>query len=394
MKVTISKQINDLSQSVLSSLDRLGMRPFYLIPERNDSYLLQTEHKTLALNGQMLNELVNLFFPLLDGSRTAAQIRHQLVDRVPAEKVTATLEALAKQGLLESIATPPAQIPQQSISYFNALRRHLSKEDLAGWDAVQDLQSAHVAIVGSNSMMYALVEDLLAIGIGQITLFGNPQIHSTDIAHSARLTVDDEGHSWLDILRARLPLHKTNSAITYGGACPDTVNDWEQQLPSVDLLVVCQRGISFFNNSLRSLNSVAQRRYVPLTVIADIHKVGLSVGPTIIPGETACYRCFELRFKSNLRQAELFQRVEQHIDHSLTEPEFGCFAPSEHLLAALAAHEIRDLLVKNRLALSVGKMISLNLEDGYDLTVHSVLRVPRCEVCGKVHTTDKVRAWN
>jgi len=104
------------------------------------------------------------------------------------------------------------------------------------------------------------------------------------------------------------------------------------------------------------------------------------IGPTFIPGQTACYTCFELRLEANLVEFDAYCR---HRDFALREPgqrtrHVGAVLD---LTAGYLGYDLFRLLTLGH-GLTQGRYIRLNFTYGATET-NDVLRLPRCPECGK-----------
>ncbi len=113
---------------------------------------------------------------------------------------------------------------------------------------------------------------------------------------------------------------------------------------------------------------------------ATIDGTEAMIGPTFIPGQTACYTCFELRLEANLVEYDAYCH---HRDFSLTVPG----RPRRHvgavldLAAGYLGYDLFRLLTLGH-GLTQGRYIRLNLTYGA-VELNDVLRLPRCPDCGK-----------
>jgi bacteriocin biosynthesis cyclodehydratase domain-containing protein len=129
-------------------------------------------------------------------------------------------------------------------------------------------------------------------------------------------------------------------------------------------------------NTVRAWNRVAVERGLPYLPVVIDRLVG-TVGPLVIPGETACYECFYARENSNspdpskLRSGDVLNERKQLI--SGNHPAMG------QSLGSFAGLEITKFL-SGVMPVHPAKAFEVRFLAPATLT-HPVLRVPRCEVC-------------
>ena len=113
------------------------------------------------------------------------------------------------------------------------------------------------------------------------------------------------------------------------------------------------------------------------------------MGPTIVPYETACYECFNLRQKSNVPDIAEYQVVEQFQRTNRLSSDWLAFTPGAGLLAL----EVLKAITWFMPPAGYAHLYSLNL-----LTMeskrHPVLKIPRCPACGRpAQPRPTIRAW-
>lgn len=127
------------------------------------------------------------------------------------------------------------------------------------------------------------------------------------------------------------------------------------------------------------VNETTHAERTPWMSIQRLGYDGL-VGPTIFPGETACYECFKARKLSNVVSWENYQafrdayRGGDQDASTETLPEFN------RMLAGMAAMDLRHLFAHG-VGYTAGRVIATS---SLDLTMNAdrVLKQPRCDVCG------------
>jgi bacteriocin biosynthesis cyclodehydratase domain-containing protein len=111
------------------------------------------------------------------------------------------------------------------------------------------------------------------------------------------------------------------------------------------------------------------------------------VGPLMVPGETACYECVQLRLAAHLDFGADLRRIEG------VPAAARATVPIEFLTAALAAQIALCWLGGADLALP-GLLHVLETRPTLALGTHPVLRVPRCPACSIVHRLAPLLPWH
>lgn len=100
------------------------------------------------------------------------------------------------------------------------------------------------------------------------------------------------------------------------------------------------------------------------------------VGPTIVPGKTACYECFRTRYLANTDERASYRAFER------SEGTLETLAPFARVVAGYLALDLLQLLV-NGTGLTAGNVLRF---DFFEMSVESntVLKLPRCQTCSTV----------
>jgi bacteriocin biosynthesis cyclodehydratase domain-containing protein len=172
----------------------------------------------------------------------------------------------------------------------------------------------------------------------------------------------------------RAGMQKTSRFVVGPTSCGEQQEQLAAALDEADIAVVCLdlRRVSL----LRAVNGACLERKVPWI---SAHTVGSrsEVGPTVVPGDTACFACYEKRRESNddgyQEEAERAERLAlQGLDTGRLAVE-----AADGILAA----EVLKLAGGFSRPMTYGSVFFLDLitlESG----LHPVLKIPRCRICG------------
>lgn len=125
---------------------------------------------------------------------------------------------------------------------------------------------------------------------------------------------------------------------------------------------------------LEEWNALMLRRVQPWLPVLPFDGVCASVGPLVLPGETACSICLQIRRRSALHDPDLAQRYE-------AVPAFRPVGSAvASLVAGLAVH-LAARWVSRRDPQVVGMLFAVRLRPHPDVQAHEVHPVPRCPAC-------------
>lgn len=137
---------------------------------------------------------------------------------------------------------------------------------------------------------------------------------------------------------------------------------------------------------LREINVQAMERKQPWLQVLPYNGRFGAVGPLFIPRETACYACYLLRRAANVEYPEEYQLLDKAVS------QFEQCAPLDMTLAGLAVLGALRWLGAQDPAL-VGTMMAYHPLGDRAISVHPVLRVPRCSVCYQATNSPPPSPW-
>jgi bacteriocin biosynthesis cyclodehydratase domain-containing protein len=177
-------------------------------------------------------------------------------------------------------------------------------------------------------------------------------------------------------------------------AVPDEVAADEalvERCAGADLLVGCAQDPVDRLRRFASLNRLALTVGRPwLAVSLDANDIIL--GPLFVPGETACYRCLELREESRLPHPAEFQSFKEGL-RAAWQPTLGDAAPPALQIAGgMAAMEVMRIIGRFSFPATYQTMMVFRLHS-FGTEAHTLLRVPFCDVCGPHLTRPFRKAW-
>jgi len=136
--------------------------------------------------------------------------------------------------------------------------------------------------------------------------------------------------------------------------------------------------------------ALAQRRpWLSVAIDADT----VLLGPLFVPGETACFRCLELREESRLPHRTEFLAFKERITSGWRLSLGDAMPSAQQVAAGLAATEALRIVARLSFPATYQTMISLDLRT-FASESHTLLRVPFCDACGPHLTRPFRKAWN
>jgi bacteriocin biosynthesis cyclodehydratase domain-containing protein len=327
--------------------------------------------------GEGAEGVLDRLFPLLDGSRSVADIYGRLISQDIstdiASRVLGELDAMGcladlhaatgGPGSMERMAKYHAQVA--CLEEWLKVRQNPDEARTGGIRAQSSLAEARLIVMGLGRTGSSLIEAMALAGVGRI--FG--------IRSEGDGTAEDESAALLpERVRSLNPLVQYVEITSVEN---DQLGGGEKDA-KLPLLVYCPD--DFREEVCRQLNTLSLTMGSSLLVYRD-SPFSVEMGPLVIPRKTACYVCYELRRKA----------AEPNPDPEETSPAGGP-ALNFSCGAQLLALEIVKILTRTAFPVTQGKLWRLGLFDGA-VSVHPVLKLPRCPECGVQRSTPPRRIW-
>ncbi|MCC2643159.1 MAG: hypothetical protein K0S45_3572 [Nitrospira sp.] len=223
--------------------------------------------------------------------------------------------------------------------------------------AVPSLAERRITILGLNQVSRQIAGALNKAGLKQLKIVDLPLLRN--------LSFFDKSHTFLN---QSWPDETRNYIATSEKFDPK----------DTDCVVITSDFGS--NSSFHEVNALCVSSKCHLLPVI-LQNVSGSVGPLIIPEETACFECLRARHNSHIDDWALWQACEDAAFDG--QQSFGLHPAMPAILGNIAAFELTKLYGGLEDLAKVGTLIEFNLRE-LRLTQRKVLKVPRCRVCSRM----------
>ena len=326
--------------------DRPRLAPWLVAVELGDSRLqLRSGETAHTLAHPLLIQIFRRIQNALDGHHTVDEVVALAGSDVLPTTVAFLLKLLHGNGLLQPGAGE-TKLEEAERARWQSQLRFLDHfvQDAAGAHAM--LTRARVGLVGSASLRRLVSAALGTIGVGGISEIDDPR-------------------AWRPESRDR-----------------------HDRLGQLDLLVACEDSpsLSLFEAVNRACLHSGTR-----WICVSVSGKAARLGPTIVPHQTACHTCLDLRLRTHQSDLEGYAAYRLHVDAPNGVIDEGSVAPFGQLVAAQAALEVMRLLTGFHPPVTLGRFYEFSALSPA-ATSHEVFRVPRCPSCGRRQTM--AQAWD
>jgi bacteriocin biosynthesis cyclodehydratase domain-containing protein len=332
--------------------------------------------RRIAIKGHSFREFAELVMPLLDGRLTLAEIQERVADTFAAKDLAECIELLSRQHLLEDAETldvPPrlAERLAPQLGYFREVGgspTHLQ----------QRLREATVTVVGLGALGAAAALSLAASGIGRIRCLERQPVAPTDPFLAQAFSLADVGRPRVDVVRERIACVNPDATVETIGDALESDSDVADAIRGADLALDClDPGLASLTYKL---NRACLEGRMPCC-FGEVSAFEGIVGPTVLPLESACYLCYQMRLVACAEDPEdafaglkLLDRRRAD-DSGVRENLAFCTGVVGNMIAL----EGFKLLLGGRSS-TVGSVLVIDFTRGISAK-HVVLRKPWCPAC-------------
>jgi bacteriocin biosynthesis cyclodehydratase domain-containing protein len=316
-----------------------------------DGFLLGRRASVLkrVRGGEDLKELLAALLELLGGGpQSSDRLCAALQGRFQPELLRDAIQQFMMLGILEPDAAQEGDGAAAHDGMQGALYRFFAEHSDAPHACLDRLRRSRVAVVGGGRLAALTVEALCESAVGQASVVERIETGETG-----------DGARWLD---------------------------------GADLLLACADDPVERLRVFPALNEIYLKGDRPwLSAYADGDRVFL--GPLLVPGETGCHRCLELREESQLPQRAEFLTFKQHLGNGWRALAGDAAPPTLRCAGGAVAMEAIRILSRLHFPVTYQTLVAIDLRS-FETEYHALLRVPFCDACGPHLSRPFRKVWN
>jgi bacteriocin biosynthesis cyclodehydratase domain-containing protein len=160
---------------------------------------------------------------------------------------------------------------------------------------------------------------------------------------------------------------------------------------SIDFIVFASDGMEIAG--IDTVNEFTQMSGIGWTLVRmDRHRAIL--GPNVIPGQTACFTCYELRSRANAEFPSEHAALYNHWKRvTKRPPDWPLASATAASVGNWVALDTLRLASGSHLSAVVGRIISLDMHS-LQSNAQEILKLPRCPVCSSAAKRPQTRIWD
>ncbi len=316
----------------------------------------------IQIQGESIGPILKQIFSLSSGNGMTKEALLASFPPTDQDPISQLIDQLIERRLMvpHSSVDHPSETPEGPTDIFYW---HFGKTQT---DISQRLNAQKLTIFGVNYITRQLVTSLSESGFTQLEVVDEPGLRNLRLFDK---TFTIQPDLWPPSLQT--PVGK---------------KQWENITDPSSLN--CLIATSDFGTApiLREWNQYSVEHNLRFFPIVLSNMIG-TVGPVVIPHETACWECVLARQNSHLRDPTSKQTVDAAASES--QGIVGFHPSMASILGDIAAMELTKFFSRIAPLWNVGKLIEVNLLSTR-MTTRKVLKLPRCVVCSPLQTRSAI----
>lgn len=359
-----------------------------LVPVDRENVLLRSFSGTVLLSGEFVSSELPALLPRLDGSRSV----HELFEMVGEDfrpELEKFLQLMTEKNILYPGDSARADSRPQEPSVLTAHERaYWSLDAATATDAVRHLQSSTVVLANLGGVGVSIARALATSGVGKLVLLDADSVRPSDELFG--YGAEHVGKPRVETIAADISNLECKDITTIVSTV-DGASNWDQIVSGATVVILCSDNMSLAGYDRTNEACI---RHGTRWVSARIDRGRGIIGPFIVPEQTACFACFELRNRANSDHPKDHEMMYRHWKQMDVCPEsWPAVAPFSSIIGNYVALDLLQVLAGNHVSAFFGRVLHLDLRT-LESRFHSILKLPRCPACSRGRTRPLTRIWD
>jgi adenylyltransferase/sulfurtransferase len=342
----------------------------------DDALIFRSERRRLVVNANSIDEFLERVVPLLDGQHTLEDIQERLAGTFTPQDLENSLSVLLQHRIVEDAerAALPVDLEQRLAPQLSYLRE-VSPDPT---EVMERLGDSTVTILGLGAIGTVAATALAATNVGRVRCVDSSAVSPADPYLAQIFTVSDVGRSRAEVTREKIGAVSEGTSVDVLTDELLTDEDVSDAIEGSDFVLSCaDPGLSSITHKLNRACLVGNVAWA--SAMASAFE-GV-VGPTVLPYETACYLCYQMRAIACTDDPDAALSDLRYVDASKTDdsPHRENLAFGAGIVGNLLALEAFKALTGLR-PTTAGRILILDFAS-CALEHHVVLRKPWCPAC-------------
>ena len=357
-----------------------------LIAVDNQTALVRSFSGTIMLTGEFVSSKLSSLLSYLDGRNSIQEITEKLGEafRPELEKflILMTEKQLLRDEDVEHHDSSPFPSSNHETAYWSIYGKTANQ-------ALNRLQASTVVVANLGGVGANVVRSLVAAGVGKIVAIDPERVQSSDETFGYQ--AEDVGKPRVEVLASYVnSTRKCKEFVPVAAGIADLSN-WAELVSQADLVVLASDNMSLAGYEKTNEACI---RHKTNWVSARIDRSRAIIGPFVVPEQTACFTCFELRNRANSEHPEDHEAIYRHWkETSLTPDDWPTVTPYAEIVGGYLTLDIQRVLGGGHLSMFSGRLLHIDLHT-FESRFHELLKLPRCPACSRARNRPLTRIWD
>lgn len=289
-----------------------------------------------------------------------------------AERKTYDTGKISKRYNQQLLLFSHFETPDSNIA-MNTLRDEEKRRSI---DFHLKLRSSKVTVLGIGQTGSMLIRALTLFGVGLLKVADCENVTPEDVWYGAWYDSEEIGTKRTDVIIGKVKKLNADINVTKISWPENSLSALSDRVfADTDLIVVCLD--NFVPNIYESVNKLCIEKNIPWI---SYQQMGfeVTIGPFVIPGQSPCYKCADLRLLSNLSDPLERIHLNNFLNYDTLKSGKICLTFGIDFLAM----EIIKFLTGISSPSTLGNILIIGTMNG-QTRLRPLLKVPRCPHCGK-----------
>lgn len=288
-----------------------------------------------------MNDKVTDLILTLDGKLTLEEIQKKInIDNEVFESFKSLISTLEIKGII--IDDEYSELDEDKKTYYRiiSMLEDYSKNKNDTYTAWNNIKNSKVLIIGIGAVGSWIALNMVQSGVRNLILMDNDVVDITNLHRQWGYTEDDVGKYKVDVLKERLLEFNNFLNIEIINSYLENDTLYKFKLNDVDLIINCA---DFPNVDITSeiVSSYCMKYSINHIIAGGYNKHVSLLGQTIIPFQTACYKCFDIQLKNRYNN-----KMNQLKKLIIPDRKIGSFGPMCTISASLSSLDAIKILSK------------------------------------------------
>jgi molybdopterin-synthase adenylyltransferase len=284
-------------------------------------------------------------------------------------------------AVIDDTSIAPRPLNSHEEAYRSLFTSHVT-------DTVKRLEASTVIVSNLGGVGSTIARILARAGVGKLVLIDPKLVNCSDELFG--YNEGGVGRPRAEILATDMSMRHSTDIVSIV-ASVDTLGDYDNIVSTSSLVVLASDNMSL--SGYERTNAACLKHGVRW-ISARIDRSQAVIGPFIVPDQTACFTCLELRARANADHPQEHEAIYRHWKSTDGCPDsWPTIAPFVNIVGNYVALDVQRILSGSQPSVVLGRLLNLNLNT-FEARFNTILKLPRCPACSRARERPLSKIWD